>query len=128
MPFVAGDKNINRKGRPGRSEKYMEDKPTNKEIRNKEFLALLRKVKPHVASAIMRAAEIMDNKQAAHQNQLRAAVILLQNYRQLLIDTYGDDVDPDASNEAPQADNRPIFSLTVIDGDKKEENTENKDN
>jgi len=128
MPFVAGDKNINRKGRPGRNEKYMEDKPTNKEIRNKEFLTLLRKVKPHVASAIMRAAEIMDNKQAAHQNQLRAAVILLQNYRQLLIDTYGDDVDPDASNEAPQADNRPIFSLTVIDGDKRDEDTENKDN
>ena len=41
----------------------------------------------------MTAADIMKNKEATHQNQLKAAVILLNAYRELVIDPYGKDVD-----------------------------------
>jgi hypothetical protein len=111
---------INTKGRPVRPEGYIpeKDKPTNRELRERELLMLMRKIRPHVADAIMQAAKIMKNEEAAHQNQLKAATILLDNYRRLALDLY-DSEDPDAEATEVQQQNTPVFSLRMISDEEK---------
>ena len=103
------DPNINRNGR-----KKLDKPRTRRQIRSNELLTLIRKVKPHVAEAIMKAATIMKNAQASHQNQLKAAVILLDNYKDLLIDLYGTEVEADEAEDEIQP-NAPMFSLKMVE-------------
>lgn len=102
------DENINVKGQFRKPVRL-----TNRQIREKEMLSLLRKIKPHVAEAIMTAADIMKNDEASHQNQLKAAVVLLDNYKDLVGDLYDKDYDEEANEEANQS-NTPVFSLKVV--------------
>lgn len=116
MPFVKGDKNINRKGRPTDTEKIDEDKPTRRQLKDRELLTLLRKIKPHMAEAILKSSQIMGDPTAAHQNQLRAATMLLDLYRKLVIDMYdGEEAEDDTSAVEIQRQNpKATFSLTVV--------------
>lgn len=101
-------------GRPKESER--ENKPTNRELKERELLMLLRKIKPHVAEAIMSAAKIMKNEEASHQNQLKAATILLDNYRRLTLDLYDGDEDKlEQEGTEVQQNNAPILSLRIVD-------------
>lgn len=101
-------------GRPKNSER--ENKPTNRELKERELLMLLRKIKPHVAEAIMSAAKIMKNEEASHQNQLKAATILLDNYRRLTLDLYdGDEEKLEQEGTEVQQSNAPILSLRIVD-------------
>lgn len=109
------DPNINIGGR-----RPKEGKETNRSLKERELLMLLRRIRPHVADAIMQAAKIMKNEEAAHQNQLKAATILLDNYRRLTLDLYESE-DPDAEATEVQAQNQPTFSLKMISGDTPEE-------
>lgn len=103
----------NYKGRP-KKETSLLDKPTNRQLKERELIMLLRRIKPHVAEAIVQAASIMKNEEASHQNQLKAATILLDNYRRLTLDMYDtEDADSEASLEIQQQ-NAPVFSLKVI--------------
>jgi len=104
------DPRINIAGRKPRG--LDELKPTNRDLRERELLMLLRKIKPHVAEAIMQAAKIMKNADAAHQNQLKAATILLDNYRRLTLDLYDGEEEVEATEI--QAQNKPVFSLRMI--------------
>jgi hypothetical protein len=111
MAFEKGDPRINRNGRPPKSS--ILDKPTNRDLKERELIMLLRKIKPHVSEAIVQAAKIMKNEEASHQNQLKAATILLDNYRRLTLDVYDDDHAEDTGTEIQQQ-NAPVFSLKVI--------------
>jgi hypothetical protein len=111
MSFVKGQSG-NPNGRP--KKQNLLDKPTNRELKERELVMLLRKIKPHVAEAIMQAADIMKNKEASHQNQLKAATILLDNYRRLTLDMYdGEDQAEEAGIEVQQ-NNAAVFSLKVV--------------
>lgn len=100
-------------GRPKNSER--EKQPTNRELKERELLMLLRKIKPHVAEAIMQASRIMKNEEASHQNQLKAATILLDNYRRLTLDLYdGDEEKLEQEGTEVQQNNAPVFSLRMI--------------
>lgn len=115
MAFEKG-KSGNPNGRPKKTSVL--DKPTNRDLKERELIMLLRKIKPHVAKAITQAADIMQNEEASHQNQLKAATILLDNYRRLTLDVYdGDDADEVEGTEIQQH-NAPLFSLTVVDTEK----------
>ena len=104
------DSRINRNGRPKKID--LLDKKTNRELKEKELLMLLRKIKPHVSEAIIQAARIMKNEEASHQNQLKAATVLLDNYRKLTLDLY----DGDAEGEGVEVqENAPSFSLTLLE-------------
>lgn len=116
QPDGTVDPNINIAGR----RPVAEGKPTNRDLRERELLMLLRKIRPHVADAIMQAAKIMKDNTAAHQNQLKAATILLDNYRKLTLDLYEGE-DPDAEGAEVQSQNQPTFSLKMINGDKPED-------
>lgn len=112
------DSRINRNGRPKKVD--LLDKKTNRELKEKELLMLLRKIKPHVSEAIIQAARIMKNEEASHQNQLKAATVLLDNYRKLTLDLY-DGENQDDEGTAVQEDNSPIFSLKIVGQDDDEQ-------
>jgi hypothetical protein len=105
-------KSGNPNGRPRRDS--VMDKPTNRELKERELVMLLRKIKPHVAEAIMQAAAIMKNAEASHQNQLKAATILLDNYRRLTLDMYDGEDQADEAGTEVQQNNAAIFSLKVV--------------
>lgn len=116
MPFVSKEKlggkldpNINKQGRIKGAHRM-----TNRELREREFMSLLRKLKPLVADSINTAAKIMKNEKAADQNKLKAAVIILDNYKTMVGDVYDADYDEDEAEEIQQP-NSPVFSLKLID-------------
>ena len=115
--FRGGDSNINRSGRP----KGIKSKqPTNRELRERELLMLLRKIKPHVAEAVMQSARVLKNPEATHMNQLKAATILLDAYRKLTLDLYDGADDEEEATAVIQEQNPPsgaVFSLRMIGGD-----------
>lgn len=124
MPFKskkelggAVDKNINKLGRLKR-----ENAPTNRELREREFMSLLRKLKPLVADSINTAANIMKNKEALDSNRLKAAIILLDNYKEMVEDVYDNEIAEEVGEEVQQP-NTPVFSLKVINTDTPEDKT-----
>jgi hypothetical protein len=103
---------INKAGRPPAPKG---DKPTNRELRERELLMLLRKIKPHVADSVMQCVKIMKNEEASHMNQLKAATVILDAYRKLTLDMY-DGEDPEAEGvEVQEQNNMPVFSLRVLE-------------
>ncbi len=115
MGFAKNDPNINRKGRLVKKEAQEDKVHNNRSQRERELIMLLRKLKPHVADAVMTAAKIMKNEQAVEHNRLRAATILLENYRTLTLDVFNpknDDLeDP---NDEGESETSPVFSLKVV--------------
>ena len=110
--FRGGANAINTKGRP----KGIKSKqPTNREQREKELLMLLRKIRPHVASAVMQSAKVLNNPEATHMNQLKAATILLDAYRKLTLDLYNGEDDEEEATAVIQQDNASVFSLRVLE-------------
>ena len=117
MPFVKGDKNINRNGRPTIEDRALDDKPTRRQLKDKELLTLLRKIKPHMSDAILKSVHIMQDNSAAHQNQLRAATMILDLYRKLVMDLYDGEVPEDEDENVPEIQRtnpKATFSLTVV--------------
>lgn len=110
------DPRINTKGNPNFGKGYIPPKATtNRQLREREFMNLLRKLKPHVAEAIMAAVNIMKNKEAAHANQLKAATIILDQYKQTMQQVYDKDYDEDGAEEIQQQQTA-LFSLKVVNG------------
>lgn len=110
------DPRINVKGNPniGKS-RYFPEKMSNRQLREREFMTLLRKVKPHQADAIMTAVRIMKNQDASDTNKLKSAALLVSLYRELVNDVYNNRYDEDGGEEIMQ-DNSPVFSLKIVNG------------
>jgi hypothetical protein len=89
---------------------------TNKEIREKEFLLLLRKLKPHISSAIGTAVKIMQNENSSEANRLKAAALILQNYKEIMKDAYDPTYDTQEAEEINQ-ESVPVFSLKMINAE-----------
>ena len=109
MPFVKGQS-----GNPlGRIPKSESNKYSKAEIRDKEFLSVLRKIKPHLAKAVQTAVKIMDDEEASETGKLRASALIIQTYKDLVKEVYviGDDGSDDDAEpvDSPKA---PIFSMT----------------
>lgn len=100
------DSSINKLGRiRGVKEK------SRRELKNAELISLVRKIKPHLSDSIMTAATIMRNKESGAGNQLKAAVILLNAYKELIGDLYDGDDEEEGQEIQP---NMPSFSLHVL--------------
>ena len=93
------------------------EKMSNREIRTRSMLQLLRKFSPHQSKAIMAAVKIMDNTEASDQNKLKASALIIQTYRELLNEVYSKDYDNEQGEEIQ--DNSPVFSLRMLDHDEK---------
>lgn len=110
--FRGGNDAINRNGRkPSDGTKL-----TNRQLRERELLMLLRKIKPHVAESIVQASKIMKDSTANHANQLKAATLLLDAYRKLTLDLYDGAEIADEEGTEIQEQNSPAFSLKMIHG------------
>ena len=130
MPFVSTkdnggvpDKNVNRKGRPLKKD---EKTLTRREAKDKEMLTLARKLKPGAQVALKEALKILNNDKASEAAKLKAAEIYLK-YFHLTVDKL---YQPSGADELPedqvevsdvQPDNRPTFSLRMINTELKEQ-------
>lgn len=105
----------NNNGRPKKDE---DEKVTRRSVKDKELLALMRKFRPHVSTAVMTAVGIMQDESSADQNRLKASALIIKTYNDLIIQTYeGEDEEGEVVQEVqPQipVDTRPIFSLRML--------------
>jgi|APGre2960657373_1045057.scaffolds.fasta_scaffold82907_1 hypothetical protein len=113
MPFKPNDPNINRAGLIPKTHK-----PSAKELKQKEIMSLLRKLKPLMSKSVNTAAKIIDSEDASESGKLRAATILLGLYKDLICEAYNHDIKAEDLVSDPQeidtSKNAPIFSLTVL--------------
>lgn len=86
---------------------------TNREIRSDELMKLLRKFAPHQTKAVQTALGVMERDGVKDADRLKASALIIQTYRQLLLDVFDKDYDLEDNNEI-QEDNRPVFSLKMI--------------
>lgn len=119
MPFEKGSPHINRKGLIPKTHK-----PSAKELKQKEIMSLLRKLKPLMSKSVNTAAKIIDSEDASETGKLRAATVLLGLYKDLLKEAYDHDIKAEDLVSDPQeidtSKNAPIFSLTVLKPDTEE--------
>ena len=109
MAFVKGVSG-NLAGRP----KVLDaDKPTNRSLREKALLEMVRKFRPLQTKAIAAAVSILDDKEATENGKLRSAALIIQTYKDLIKDVYNHQYDDEAAEEIMQ-DNKPVFSLHML--------------
>lgn len=131
MPFIATkdnggvpDKNVNRKGRPLKKD---EKTLTRREAKDKEMLTLARKLKPGAQIALKEALKILNNDKASEAAKLKAAEIYLKYFHLTVDKLYaasGADEIPESETkvEDVQPDNRPVFSLKILNTEAEPEN------
>jgi hypothetical protein len=86
-------------------------KLTNRELREKEMMSLIRKLKPEIRKAMKVALALMEDKEVPAATRLAASKFVFQEYKGLLGDLYKDKYD-DEQGDVIQ-DNTPVFSLYV---------------
>ena len=97
----------------GRPKTARPPEQTNRSLREKSLLELLRKLRPLQTKAIQSAVKILDNPDAADANKLKASGMVISLYKDLIKEVYDKDYDEEGA-EAIQEDNGPIFSLRVL--------------
>ena len=119
------DSAINTRGRPLKKD---EKTLTRREAKDKEMLTLARKLKPGAQVALKEALKILNNDKASEAAKLKAAEIYLKYFHLTVNTLYA----PSAADEIPesetkvedvQPDNRPVFSLKILNTEA-EDNTE----
>lgn len=108
------DKKINTSGRPKGSGKKL----NRGEIKDKELLALMRKVKPHLAKAYGEVAKILNKEEASDQNKLKAAAFFDSVYRQMINEVYDVENVTEVEEVQPQQTGA-VFSLKMINTEEK---------
>jgi hypothetical protein len=111
MTFAKGDARINRAGRPLVVDA---EKPTNKSLRQKGLMEMVRRFRPIQQKAIAAAVNILDNKDASEAGKLKSAALIISTYKDLLKDVYDYRYDADEAEEIQVTDNKPVFSLRMI--------------
>lgn len=109
------DPNINNQGRIEK-----QTKPTAKQIKQKEFLSLLRKLKPLLAKSVNAASKIIDNPDSSEAAKLKAAALLMSTYKDLIKEVYDVDIIPDGDSADEVQDSAPVFSLKMLGDESKD--------
>ena len=118
------DPAINKLGRPLKKD---EKTLTRREAKDKEMLTLARKLKPGAQVALKEALKILNNDKASESAKLKAAEIYLKYFHLTVNTLYA----PSAADEIPesetkvedvQPDNRPVFSLKILNTEAEPEN------
>lgn len=120
------DPNINTTGRPEKKKR----KITRREAKDQTLLSLARKLNPCLGAAIREAKRILDDEDAKDEAKLRASALFLKTFQDVVNELYQDDPEPkvvtvtkevaveskevEVQEIQPKVDNRPIFSLRVI--------------
>lgn len=109
------DENINLNGRiAGKKAEPL----SNKDIRNREFISLIRKLKPHLVPSVKIVMSVLESEKSTDQNKLKAGALIIQLYKDLVKDVYSTDYDEQEGEEIQPANKATIFSLTMVKNDK----------
>lgn len=116
MPFVKGQSG-NYAGRPKKDSLGK----TNKDLRTEELELMLNKLKPGMGKAIKCATQIIEDNASSESGKLRASALVITTYKELIKELYSEKYDDDNGKELDgEDDTKPIFSLTMISGEKKD--------
>lgn len=102
------DPKINTKGRS-----KSETKTTRRSVKDKEFLGILRKLKPHLSDSIITASKIMRSDSAKDADRLKACIILMNAYKEFTEEVYGKESEDDVEEVQPQTG--AIVSFKVVE-------------
>lgn len=109
MAFVKGVS-----GNPhGRKKLIDAEKPTNRILRERSLLEMVRKFRPLQSKAIAAAVHILDNKDASENGKLRSAALIIQTYKDLIKEVYDQKYD-DSEGTPMQEENKPAFTLHML--------------
>lgn len=103
----------------GRPKTVNKDRKNNKEQRADELLKLLRKLYPHLSKSVKAISDVLDDKDAPYSEKLKASALYLKTYSEVIKDLYDKSYDLDEATPA-QEENKPLFSLTMINSENKE--------
>lgn len=110
------DSRINVAGRP-----KVERKVSRREKKDKELEGLMRKLRPHLAASIGVISDVMKGEKTSDTNKLKAAALVIAEYRKLTLDVWGNDEDSEGSGEVIEEqedqDMAPVFSLKIVGDD-----------
>ena len=74
-----------------------------------------------MGKAIKCANEIIESKESSEAGKLRASALVIQTYKELIKELYSEKYDLESGNELDgEEDNKPVFSLTMISGEKQD--------
>lgn len=94
---------------------------TNKDLRTEELESMLNKLKPGMGKAIKCATQIIDDKESSEAGKLRASALVITTYKELIKELYSERYDEEDGKElAGEDETKPIFSLTMISGEKQD--------
>ena len=105
MPFVKGDININRQGRPTADRLVNPTSLTKTEVREKEFKQILRRLKPINNKIIAEFEKMFMDDNTTEASRIKIGVFLLKTYTDMIDDVYKvegnrDDEDKDELNQS----------------------------
>ena len=111
------DPNISVQGRP-----KTERKVSRREQKDKELMALMRKLKPHLAASVEVISDVMRGEKTSDTNKLKASALVISEYRKLTLDVWGSaDVEQDEEEieeqEGESSTDAPVFSLKIVNKD-----------
>jgi hypothetical protein len=96
-------------------------KLTNRELREKEKMSLLRKLKPDQRKAYKNMLALMDNPDVSPSVRFSATKFIIEMYDGLLDSLYKDKYDEEEGEKIQ--DSAPVFSLTMVKNDSNKEDT-----
>ena len=88
MPFIKGDENINRNGRPNANDLVNPKSLSGTEYREKEFKQILRRLKPLNGKALRKLDEMIDDESTTEASRLKAIVFIVKTYQDMMDDLY----------------------------------------
>lgn len=98
----------------------LKDELTNRELREKTLLSLARKFKPHLAKALKRMINLVENENTPPATQYQAAKFVIEFHKDLVGDLYKDKYDGEVGQEI-QTESAPVFSLRMVENTKSDD-------
>lgn len=114
----------NRQGRPSvdrlldpSSLKTNPEKKTREEIGKEELSRILKRLKPLSLKAIHTLGHMLESESATEASKLKAAVYLLDKYKEYMEDLYINAEDKDEEGDKKELEKAPVYSLKMINTD-----------
>lgn len=123
MPFVPG-KSGNANGRPkGTSFKEKYADKSRADVGRDDLMAMLRKLKPLQKEALARLGVLLRDEETTETNRLKAIILILDKYKDLVQELYIDAEDKDdGATEKDKLESAPVFSLKMIKSEDTKDN------
>lgn len=120
MPFVKGDENINRKGRPLAKDLVNPKSLTNSENRELDMRKTLRRLKPLNNKAITVLAKMLDDDTTTEAAKIKISAFIMKVYQEMMDDLDKPEklsrIEDRDETEEDEKEPTPIISFKVMNG------------